>query len=538
MLGEPVYTGLSRGVISVIRLSILLFCIFMQPFSALAQNRVALLVGNANYDNPELVLLNPVNDVVALTAALELLGFEVSTAIDQNRAAIETALATFQETAKNADMAVFFFAGHGVQLNGENYLITREFDTVNENSLQAAALTMSAVTNALNEASPEVGIVILDACRNNPFVETGQVVQGLARSRGGPGLLIAYATDPGNVAYDGTGENSLFTSAIVNHISTDGLDVRLMFGRVRQQVILESRGAQIPWVEEAVLGEHFFAARAGVVVANSQYTRELQQWRQISAQTEIEPFQAYLEEFPDGVFHQFASDRITMIRQARAAGAPSGQSSLEILEAESPDRIEAALGVLGFLPVTRDISDASLAALAAAFDLYRSQLPNPDEVSVDRLYQDAARMTIFLAATTAQQLRTDIVALSSIDRTLKIANDAYRQIEIIAETNDAAIPLLATAQNDITAIEANLAAVMDRLDESRLYYQQLIDRAHAHFPDRIDASLMETSTQQSNLSHLEQRLARDAALFISHVQNSTEQTKGTYSWLIDFLPVN
>ncbi len=510
--------------------------LLLTPISAMAQNRVALLVGNANYDNPELSLRNPGNDVTALGASLQELGFDVFTAVDQDRLGVEQALEGFKIAAKNADMAVFFFAGHGVQVNGENHLITRGFDQLDENSLQQSSITMSQITEAFNAAKPEIGIVILDACRNNPFVDSGQVVQGLARSRGGAGLLIAYATDPGNVAYDGTGDNSIFTKAIINHIATDGVEARIMFGRVRQQVILESRGQQIPWVEEAVLGEHYFAARAGVVVANSTYSAELQQWRLISAQTDIPAFEGYLTDFPDGVFAQFARDRITMIRQARAAGAPSGQSSLEILEAESPERVKAALGVLGFLPATRDISDASLAALAGAFDLYRNQLPNPDEAGVDRLYQDAARMTIFLAATTAQQLRTDIVALSSIDRTLKIANNAFEQIEIIAQTNDAALPLLETARTDITAIEANLAQVMERLDESRLYYQDLIDRAHAHFPDRIDVSLMETTGQSTGMSRLEQRLASDAALFISHVQNSTEQTKGTYAWLIDFLP--
>ncbi|MCF6306100.1 MAG: caspase family protein [Rhodobacteraceae bacterium] len=512
--------------------------VMVLPFSAMAQNRVALLVGNTVYNNPELTLRNPTNDVEDLTVALEALGFDVVTAIDQDRAGFMTALDQFELAAQQAEMAVFFFAGHGVQVDGENYFIGRDFDQLDNSSLQNSAMSMGEVTEVFNRAKPDIGIMILDACRNNPFVESGQVVKGLARSRGGAGLLIAYATDPGNVAYDGAGENSIFTKAIINHIATEGLDARIMFGRVRQQVILESRGQQIPWVEEAVLGEHYFAGQAGIVVASSEYARELQAWRQISAQSEIQPFQDYLDDFPQGVFSQFAIDRIRMISQARAAGAPSGQSSVEILKPESAERVEAALGVLGFLPVTRDLSDANLAALAAAFDLYRTQLPNPDEATADRLFEDAARITIFLAATTAQQLRTDIISLSSIDRTLKVANDAYRQIEQIAQTNDAAIPLLETARNDITAIEANLAQVMDRLDESRLYYQQLIDRAQDHFPNRIDTSLMDSTGQQAGLSRLEQRLANDAALFISHVQNSTPQTRGTYAWLIDFLPDN
>ncbi len=516
----------------------LLACLL--PVITHAQERVALLIGNTDYQLEELYLPNPANDANALGDKLETLGFTVIKAINTDQASVEAALASFTLAAKNAEMAVFFFAGHGVQVSGENYLISTDFTEFNATGLQNNAITMGDVRRAFEAASPDVGIVILDACRNNPFVEAGQAPPGLARASGGAGLLIAYATDPGNVAYDGTGENSVFTKAIIDNIGTKGLEARIMFGRVRQQVILETRGAQIPWVEEAVLGEHYFAGqqRAGVVSVGNAYSRELATWREISAQTDAAVFEAYIEEYPEGVFATFAKDRITMIERARAAGAPSGQTSAELLAGEPPERIENALAVLGFLQSTRDLSDATLDRLSSAFDIYRMQLPNPDEASPERLYQDAARMTIFLGATTAQQLRVDIVSLSSIDRTLDIAKKAIAEIEEIAKTNPDALPILASARQDVAAIEDALAQVLARLDESRLYYQSLIDQAQAYFPDIFANGNTDAILPKTGLSRLEQRLADDAALFIKHVQSATPETKGTYAWLIDFLPQN
>ena len=519
---------------------LLLLCAvaLVAPLHAWAQDRVALMIGNSNYDLEELFLPNPANDADALGTKLTELGFSVIKAIDSNQAETAQALADFTQAARGAEMAVFFFAGHGVQINGENFLISTDFSEYNTTGLENKAITMSDVREAFEAAKPDIGIVILDACRNNPFVDSGQAPPGLARSSGGAGLLIAYATDPGNVAYDGTGENSVFTKAIIDSIGTKGLEARIMFGRVRQQVILETRGQQIPWVEEAVLGEHYFAGRAGVVAVGNAYSQELALWRAISAQTEVAGFENYIAEFPDGVFTSFAQDRIKMINQARAAGAPSGLSSTEMLVDEPHDRIENALSVLGFLQSTRDLSDVNLERLAGAFDLYRGQLPNPDEASPERLYQDAARMTIFLGATTAQQLRTDIVALSSIDRTLSIARDAIAEIELIAKTNEAALPILAESRRDVTAIEASLDQVLARLDESRLYYQSLIDKAQKFFPESFTEAQSEAILPAQGLSRLEQRLADDAALFIKHVQSYTPETEGTYAWLIDFLPQN
>ena len=223
------------------------------PGDARAEGRVALLIGNAAYANPKLNLRNPANDATALAEALDGLGFETRALINADREETEVALAGFVRKAEGAEIALFFFAGHGMQIEGENYLVGSGFSTLSRGDIAGEALSLDVVRAALARAQPELGVIVLDACRNNPF---RLPARGLARAQGGAGLLIAYATDPGNVAYDGRAANSVFTSALIQHIATPGLDVRLMFGRVRQDVVRTSTGSQVPWVEEAVLGEH------------------------------------------------------------------------------------------------------------------------------------------------------------------------------------------------------------------------------------------------------------------------------------------
>lgn len=506
------------------------------PVGALAENRVALLIGNANYDNAALNLRNPGNDVTLLAQSLRDLDFEVITATDQDLAGMQAAVSSFGTAAKGADMAVFFYAGHGVQVDGANYLIARDFSGNDSDALARAGLPMNAIRDALTAADPAIGIIILDACRNNPFVQTGTVAQGLARSQGGAGLLIAYSTDPGNVAFDGVGDNSVFTEALANHIATNGLEARLMFGRVRQQVILATRGQQVPWVEEATLGEHYFAERGDAPALNVASAREMQVWREISVRSDIETFQTYIADFPDGMFRQFAEDRIRMLQQARLAGAPSGQTSAEILASAEPLRVAASLGTLGFLADTRSLVAVTNDDLTSAFDIYRAQLLNPNDATPEGLYLDAARMTMFLGATTAQQIRTDIVALSAIDRTLIIARDALRQIETIAESNPDALPLLEQARADVDAIIASQNEVLARLDATRTYYQSLLDNAQENFPDEIDFDLLDGRAASRSLAQLQDRVARDAEQFVRHVQGLTAENKGTYAWLTDFLP--
>ncbi|MFQ5622799.1 MAG: caspase domain-containing protein [Paracoccaceae bacterium] len=513
--------------------------VFAWPVAADAEGeRVALLIGNARYDLPELALRNPENDVIALGEKLRALGFSVSEALNVDRAGMETALERFAAAADHAEIALFFFAGHGVQVAGENYLIATEFDRLDEAELAQAAVTMGRVRDVFEAARPEVGVLILDACRNNPFTESGAAARGLVRAKGGAGLLYAYATDPGNVAYDGKGANSVFTGSLLEQIGTPGIDLRIMFGRVRQDVVLETQGQQVPWVEEAVLGEHYLAGKSAGASIDDAYASELQIWRRIFDSSEPEPFEDYLRKYPDGLFSQFARDRISMLRQARLAGAASAQSSAELLAQAEPEPVAAALAALGYMQQARGLGDLALSDLARAFSAYRSQLSNPDAASIDQLYSDAARLSMFLAAATAQRIRTDLVALKSVERTVTIADDALVQIAEIARTDPSALPVLEAARADRDAIGRSHAEILLRLDQSRTYYHELLNRAARFIPPDVTVDVLGSRRQTRGITDLERRLVRDAEIFLRHVSEVREETEGSYAWLADFLPIN
>ena len=181
-----------------------------------------------------------------MSKALTDIGFTVITAQDASNAHMHSALAAFEQHLIGAKLGLFFYAGHGSQVSGENFLLGSDFTTVSAAGVKAASMTLTSVREVFARAAPDAGVVILDACRDNPLkisFDTGERQIGLARTKGTTGLLIAYATDPGNVAFEGTGNNSIFTTALLRHLDEPGLDVRLMFGRVRQDVVLRTRGA-------------------------------------------------------------------------------------------------------------------------------------------------------------------------------------------------------------------------------------------------------------------------------------------------------
>ncbi len=513
-------------------------------FAAAAQagERVALLIGNSEYSRPEMALPNPQNDSRALGAALRRMGFRVTVANNQTLDQMETALAEFEQTARDAEFALFFYAGHGVQIKGENYLIGTGLANTASSELNRASLKMSAVRAAFENARPQIGMLILDACRNNPFTDSGEFPPGLVRTRGGAGLLIAYATDPGNVAYDGIGENSVFTKALLDNIETPGLDVRLMLGRVRQQVLLETRGQQIPWVEEAVLGEHYFVPAAPGAAPPDAVADDMALWRTVSGKADPQALRRYLEAYPNGLFAEFARDRISRLAAAeRAPRAPSPDpertSAAMILASADLTQVSAALTALGLLSGERDLTRALPEDIAPALEGYRQQLADPSALNLEQLFTDATRLSMFMGATTLQRIRTDIVALRSVERTLTVANDALNQIAAIAADNPAALPVLQQAKNDVDAIRLSRAQILRRLDYSRTTYDEILQRAAAFVPPTASVALIGSDERARELNpNIDRRFEQDAGLFLKHVFQTDDSRKGSYAWMTDLLP--
>ena len=233
------------------------------------EERVALVIGNGAYTETA-PLANPANDANDVAAALEGLGFEVIKVVDGDKLKMERAVRSFSDLLASADVSLFFYAGHGLQVGGRNYLLPTNAKLLKEQDLLFEAIDVRLPLRVMDQSGARVKIVILDACRNNPLASSlarsiraaGRSVdvgQGLASLDGAAGTLIAFATAPEAVAADGKGRNSPFTKALLQWIGKPRLEVRTMFGRVRESVWTETNEKQLPWVNEALLGDFYFA---------------------------------------------------------------------------------------------------------------------------------------------------------------------------------------------------------------------------------------------------------------------------------------
>jgi len=229
--------------------------VFLQPGPAEAERRVALVIGNAGYTHAP-ALRNPTNDARAIADLLKQAGFdEVALKLDVGFEGMRLALRDFGLSTHDADVAVVYFAGHGLELGGENLLVPVDATLKSASSAAFEAATLSAVLDAIRPAS-RLRLVILDACRVNPFAARIAVAEGLTRSvpRGlgriepTGDVLVAYAAKAGTVAEDGKGRHSPYAEALLATLATPGLDIRLVMGRVRDHVRAKTGGAQEPFV--------------------------------------------------------------------------------------------------------------------------------------------------------------------------------------------------------------------------------------------------------------------------------------------------
>lgn len=229
---------------------IFVFCVLWLNFAgaAKAETRVALVIGNSDYKNIA-TLENPRNDALDISVALEGLGFDVTLEIDATQARFANLITAFGEKARSADVVLLYYAGHGFQVDGRNYVVPTDAAISKAADVTRETLQLDQLLRAM-ERSDGVKLVFLDACRDNPFgvaIEDPRVGKGLARVGTAANFLFSYATQPDNVAYDGTGRNSFFTEAMLHHIYTAGQDVAQMMIGVRRDVLAATGGKQIPW---------------------------------------------------------------------------------------------------------------------------------------------------------------------------------------------------------------------------------------------------------------------------------------------------
>lgn len=230
------------------------------------ERRVALVIGNGDYEQGR--LHNPVNDARAIAQALRRAGFEVIAKENADRGAMYEAINAFGDRLKETNgVGLFYFSGHGLQVQGKNFMMPLRARITSERMVETEAVDVNRVLGEMDAAQARVNIVVLDACRHNPYARSFRSIsRGLAQIDAPRGTLIAYATAPGKVAEDGTGQNSPYTAALVKHLAEPGLPIETVFKRVRVDVLNQTGNRQEPWEASSLTGDFFFFP-GGVVAA-------------------------------------------------------------------------------------------------------------------------------------------------------------------------------------------------------------------------------------------------------------------------------
>ena len=320
-----------------------------------AQRRVALVIGNSAYQYAP-HLPNPTNDAEAMAAALQKLGFEVTKGIDLDRTETEMIIREFSKTLPGADVALLFYAGHGIQVGDHNYLVPVDAQLGDETDLHFEATDLDLVLDVMAR-EPRVNLVFLDACRDNPFAQTlarsmgasrsTSIGRGLAIVDASAGSFIAYATDPHQVALDGNGAHSPFTAALLAHMEQPGLSISDMMIEVRNDVLVATDQKQRPWDTSSLTTPFYFTPAVAVAtaetsspassdsaVATPAVDKEVVFWQSIQNSNSPAQFQAYLDQYPNGTFAALARTRI---EELKAKPAEASRSSDQVAALTSPD---------------------------------------------------------------------------------------------------------------------------------------------------------------------------------------------------------
>ncbi len=288
---------------------------------AQAEKRVALVIGNSNYKliSP---LVNPKNDAMLMASTLKGVGFEVVTAIDVDYRAMRRAVRKFgralRSSGKNA-VGLMYYAGHGIQARGANFLVPLGADIQSTADLELEALSASDILAQMEDAGNRLNLVILDACRNNPLPgNVRSAGRGLARIHAASGSLIAFAAAPGQVAFDGQGGNSPYTSALVEAIKEPGLAVEQVFKRVRVSVESRTNGDQTPWEESSLRGDFYFlpkkTEKQPVLAPIIQLDKESVFWNSVKGTGSVELLRLYMARYPNGTFVELAGVMIKSLK--------------------------------------------------------------------------------------------------------------------------------------------------------------------------------------------------------------------------------
>lgn len=295
-----------------------------QQTSQIYQQRIALVIGNGAYTNAP-PLKNPPNDARDIAATLKALGFEVASGVNVNQRDMKRLIREFGQKLKGGGSGLFYYAGHGVQSKGKNYLIPVEADIQSEVEVEDAGVDVNLVLGFMDDAQNGLNIVILDACRDNPFARSFRSASnGLAQVDAPTGTLIAYATAPGRVASDGIGQNGLYTSELLKQMRVPAVSVTEMFMRVRAEVMKQTNNKQVPWEASSLVGTFYFSppAKNGASTTTSEAVNETridpaaverEYWESIRNSTNPQDYRDYLTNYPNGTYAAIAKTKLRQL---------------------------------------------------------------------------------------------------------------------------------------------------------------------------------------------------------------------------------
>jgi len=237
---------------------------------------LALVIGNSKYPNQE--LKNPVNDAYDFGTVLKRLGFTVRIMTNVTHEEQDTAIDKFGNDLDNFEIGLFYFAGHGFQIDGENFLTVTNTNFNSETAVKFSSTPLNKILTLMEKAKNATNILILDACRSNPYERSwsrGGGYRGLAPMHAPKGTIIAFATSPGETASDGVGRNGLYTSALLNHISDEKIPIEEFFKRVRNSVFAFSTGKQTSWEHTSLSGTFYFNSGQLVQIVDTPYVESV-----------------------------------------------------------------------------------------------------------------------------------------------------------------------------------------------------------------------------------------------------------------------
>lgn len=314
--------------------------LLMAAVRAHGSERVALVIGNGAY-NHVTALDNPVNDASDMTVALRSVGFDVTTLKNTSFEEMRVALRRFGDKAEGADIAAIFFAGHGIEVSGRNYLIPVDAKLARARDAEFEAISLDLVLNAINSANG-LKLVFLDACRTNPFAArmrtadgTRSVGRGLMRIEPAAGTLVSYAAKGGTVASDGKGRNSPYTKAVLEHLDEPGLEINFLFRKVRDTVMDSTRRNQEPFTYGSLSGKRIYLVppkkekpkpEPKPIVDSAGL--EFSLWNEVKDSQSPDLLDHFLTVYPRGIFAPVAQRKLKRLK------APKG---LKVARLETPE---------------------------------------------------------------------------------------------------------------------------------------------------------------------------------------------------------